>query len=319
MAMWQRLFRAGNPSCYRPSMSAPNAAALDRIPGWFWPADQRLFGWFLSADAPGDLLELGTYLGKSAVLIGGHLRPGERFTVCDLFESEAPDAANEAETTGSYSTLTRQRFEQNYLSVHDGLPEIVHGPTSVILDHVKAESCRFVHVDASHLYAHVKEDVLAARTVLRSDGIVAFDDYRSEHTPGVALAVWEAVAGLGLSPICVSSQKLYATWGDPVPVQRRLLEWLAATPELWHTTDVLGERELVRVNQRKRPPAPGGELGELGRLSAELRRTAADLKKTAAESRTTVQALRTATKEISLVGPVVHRAVRWTRRRLTRR
>ncbi|WP_433511131.1 class I SAM-dependent methyltransferase [Nonomuraea sp. CA-143628] len=300
-------------------MSAPNAAALDRIPGWFWPADQRLFGWFLSADAPGDLLELGTYLGKSAVLIGGHLRPGETFTVCDLFESEAPDAANEAETTGSYSTLTRQRFEQNYLSVHDSLPQIVHGPTSVILNHVKADSCRFVHVDASHLYAHVKEDVLAARTVLRSDGIVAFDDYRSEHTPGVALAVWEAVAGLGLSPICVSSQKLYATWGDPAPVQRRLLAWLADTPELWHTTDILGERALVRVNQRKKPAAPAGELGELGRLSAELRRTAADLKKTAAESRTTVQALKTATKEISLVGPVVHRAVRWTRRRLTRR
>jgi predicted O-methyltransferase YrrM len=56
-------------------MPAPTAAALDRIPGWFWPADQRLFAWFLSAGTPGDLLELGTYLGKSAVLIGGHLRP----------------------------------------------------------------------------------------------------------------------------------------------------------------------------------------------------------------------------------------------------
>ena len=299
-------------------MPAPTAAALDRIPGWFWPTDQRLFEWFLSAGTQGDLLELGTYLGKSAVLIGGHLRPGESFTVCDLFESEAPDAANEAETTGSYSTLTRQRFEQNYLSVHDSLPEIVHGPTSVILDHVKADSCRFVHVDASHLYTHVKADVLAARAVLRADGIVAFDDYRSVHTPGVALAVWEAVAGLGLSPICVSTQKLYATWGDPAPVQRRLLEWLADTPELWHTTDVLGERELVRVNQRKKP-APAGDLGELGRLSAELRRTAADLKKTAAESRTAVQTLKTATREISLAGPVVQRAVRWTRRHLTRR
>ena len=130
MAMWQSPFRAGNPGCQHPSMPAPTAAALDRIPGWFRPTDQRLFERFLSAGTQGDLLELGTYLGKSAVLIGGHLRPGESFTVCDLFESEAPDAANEAETTGSYSTLTRQRFEQNYLSVHDSLPEIVHGPSS---------------------------------------------------------------------------------------------------------------------------------------------------------------------------------------------
>jgi predicted O-methyltransferase YrrM len=309
-------------------MSAPAAtdlaAALDRIPGWFWPTDQRLFDWFLSREIPGDLLELGTYLGKSAVLIGGRMRPGETFTVCDLFESEAPEAANNAETRGSYSTLTRQRFEENYLSAHDTLPRIVHAPTSVILGHVEPDSCRFVHVDASHLYAHVKEDVLAARAVLREGGIVAFDDYRSEHTPGVSLAVWEAVANLGLSPVCVSTQKLYATWSDPVPVQRDLLEWLRSAPDLWHTTDVLGERELVRVNRRKKPepaakaapPGEPGEPGELGRLTTELRQVSAELRKTAAEQRTAVQALKKAAREISLAGPVVQRVVRWTRRKL---
>ncbi|MBT2229577.1 hypothetical protein [Nonomuraea sp. NEAU-A123] len=36
----------------------------------------------------------------------------------------------------------------------------------------------------------------------------------------------------------------------------------SATPGLWHTTDVLGERGLVRVNQRMKP-APAGDLGEL--------------------------------------------------------
>jgi hypothetical protein len=271
-------------------MSAPDlTAALERIPGWFWPADQRLFEWFLSnEDASGDVLEMGTYLGKSAV--------------CDLFEADAPDADNDAETTRSYSTLTRHRFEQNYLSVHDTLPEIVHGPTSIILDHVRAGTCRFVHVDASHLYTHVKGDVLAARTALGQGGVVAFDDYRSEHTPGVALAVWEAVAGLGLEPICVSSQKLYGMWGDPAPVQERLLEWLATRPDLWHTTDVLGERNLVRVNQRKKPK-PAQPQSELDRLATELRRTTAELKK--------------ATKEVSVLGPVAHRAAGWLRRRAT--
>ncbi|MFG1710592.1 class I SAM-dependent methyltransferase [Nonomuraea sp. M3C6] len=300
-------------------MSAPDlTAALERIPGWFWPADQRLFEWFLSGSASGNVLELGTYLGKSAVLIGGHVRPGETFTVCDLFESDAPDGDNDAETSRSYSTLTRRQFEQNYLSVHDNLPEIVHGPTSIILDHVQAGTCRFVHVDASHLYTHVKGDVLAARAVLKDGGIVAFDDYRSEHTPGVALAVWEAVAGLGLAPICISAQKLYATWGDPVPVQRRLLEWLRSRTDLWHTTDVLGDRDLVRVNQRKKPkPAPPGN--DLDRLTAELRRTTAELKKVTAESQNAVQALKKATREVSLLGPVAHRAAGWLRRRSTPR
>ncbi|MEO3870003.1 class I SAM-dependent methyltransferase [Nonomuraea sp. B12E4] len=301
-------------------MSAPDlTTALERIPGWFWPADQRLFEWFLSADTSGDLLELGTYLGKSAVLIGGYARPGETFTVCDLFESEAPDADNDVETTKSYSTLTRRKFEQNYLSVHDTLPEIVHGPTSIILDHVKADSCRFVHVDASHLSAHVRGDVQAARTVLRDGGIVAFDDYRSEHTPGVALAVWEAVAGLGLEPIVISSQKLYAMWGDPVPVQRRLLTWLESREDLWHTTDALGERQLVRVNQRKKPKPAASPGNELDKLATELRRTTAELKKATAESHSAVQALRKATREVSLLGPVAHRAAGWLRRRATPR
>lgn len=272
--------------------------SLEQIPGWFWPADQRLFDWFLSDDRSGDLLELGVYMGKSAVLIGRHLRQGERFTVCDLFESDAPDAANDAETSRSYSTLTRRRFEENYLAFHDALPEVVHGPTSEILEHVKPDSCRFVHVDASHLYAHVREDVLAARTVLGENGVVVFDDYRSEHTPGVSLAVWEAVANLGLAPICVSTQKLYATWGDAAGYQARLLAWLSSAEDMWHTVDELDDRPLVRVNVKKKKPA--SDVAELRKVAAELKRTSAELKKTAADLRAG--------------GPVVRRALRWTRR-----
>ncbi|MFF3437342.1 class I SAM-dependent methyltransferase [Streptosporangium sp. NPDC002721] len=292
--------------------------SLDRIPGWFWGTDQRLFEWILSGqateDSPGDLLELGTYLGKSAVMIGAHARPGEVFTVCDLFESEAPEAANDAETSRSYSALTRDRFEENYLTFHDALPRIVHGPTSIILDHVAAESCRFVHVDASHLYVHVRQDVLSARKVLRPDGIVVFDDYRSVHTPGVAMAVWEAVSKLGLEPICVSTQKLYATWGDAAPIRERLLRWLESREDLWHTTDAFDGWDLVRVNQIKKPAAPADDAATLRKLGEDLRRTAAELKKATAESRAATQALRKATSEISLAGPVVRRAVRWTRR-----
>lgn len=273
-------------------------ASLEQIPGWFWPADQRLFDWFLSDDRHGDLLELGAYLGKSAVLIGRHLREGERFTVCDLFESEADDAANDAETSRSYATLTRRRFEENYLAFHDTLPDIVQGPTSQILEHVKPGSCRFVHVDASHLYAHVRLDVLAAKTVLGTDGVVVFDDYRSEHTPGVALAVWEAVSALGLAPICVSTQKLYATWGDAGLYRSRLLAWLAERPDLWHTVEELVDQDLVRVNLAKKPKAPAqsAELAELKKVTAELKKTAAELR---------------------AGGPLLRRARRWTRR-LTR-
>ena len=50
------------------------------IPGWFSPTDQRLFEHVLGRqdeEPPGVLVELGAYLGKSAVVVGQHLRDGE--------------------------------------------------------------------------------------------------------------------------------------------------------------------------------------------------------------------------------------------------
>ncbi|MEV4559343.1 class I SAM-dependent methyltransferase [Kitasatospora sp. NPDC049285] len=204
-------------------------ATPDDVPGWFFRVDREVFGWLLSrqtgAGVTGDLLELGAYLGRSAILLGDHLQPGESFTVCDLFDSDAPDDGNSAEMNMSYrSTLTRRAFETNYLAFHPELPTIVQAPTSVLADgRIRTGSCRFVHVDASHLYEHVAGDILVARDALAKDGIVALDDYRAPHTPGVAAAVWEAVFTLGLRPVLLTPEKFYGTWGDPDAVRDDLL------------------------------------------------------------------------------------------------
>ncbi|MEU6350017.1 class I SAM-dependent methyltransferase [Streptomyces sp. NPDC047072] len=221
---------------------------LRDVPGWFPPLDQMLFSWFLERqEEPGDLLELGVYMGKSAILLGRHLRDGERFTVCDLFGGAAPDGANRAETSKSYATLTRQAFEQNYLSFHDSLPRVIEGPTSVISSEVAPNSCRFVHVDASHLYEYVRDDIGAAREILRPGGVVVLDDFRSEHTPGVSVAVWEAVLNRGLRPICLSTQKLYGTWGDPAPVQEELLTMLRGRADVGLSVQEAAGHRLVRA------------------------------------------------------------------------
>ncbi|MFI0482859.1 class I SAM-dependent methyltransferase [Actinomadura sp. 9N215] len=226
-------------------------ASLDDVKGWFPKIDQLLFTWFLERQErlgqTGDLVELGSYLGKSAILMGRHRRADETFTVCDLFDSEAPDDSNQAEMNGSYATLTRTAFETNYRAFHDRLPEIVQGPTSLILDHVEPESCRFVHVDASHLYEHVSGDIQAAHVMLPAGGVIVCDDYRSEHTPGVSAAVWESVAVSGLRPICVTTQKLYGTWGEVGPIQDDLLDWLAERDDIWHEVQEVAGRRLLRV------------------------------------------------------------------------
>ncbi|NBE55874.1 class I SAM-dependent methyltransferase, partial [Streptomyces boluensis] len=195
----------------------PRPTRLSDVKGWFFPADQLLFDWFLGRqrdrDERGDLLELGAYLGKSAIFMGSYLRDAETFTVCDLFDSPAPDDPNSKEMNRSYATLTRRAFESNYRSFHDELPTILQAPSSVVADEVTADSCRFAHIDASHLYEHVHGDILAVRDILGPDGIVVLDDFRAEHCPGVAAATWGAVATTGLKPLCITATKFYGTWG----------------------------------------------------------------------------------------------------------
>ncbi|MFG2909058.1 class I SAM-dependent methyltransferase [Kitasatospora sp. NPDC048286] len=242
--------------------AAVHSAPLKRddIPGWFFSLDRAAFSHLLSAQTSagvtGDILELGSYLGRSAVLLGDHLRPGERLTVCDLFDSEAGDAENAAEMDLSYrKTLTRSAFEANYLAFHGELPEIVQAPTAVLADgRIRAHSCRFVHVDASHLYEHVAGDIAVARAALSENGLVALDDYRSEHTPGVAAAVWEAVFTGGLRPVLLTPMKFYGTWGDAAAAQAVLRERDWQADGYTADEDTIAGARVMRLNYRVKAP-----------------------------------------------------------------
>ncbi|MDI3421710.1 class I SAM-dependent methyltransferase [Streptomyces luteolus] len=233
----------------------PRPTRLSDVKGWFFPADQLLFDWFLDRqrgrDQRGDLLELGAYLGKSAIFMGSYLQGGETFTVCDLFDSPAPDDPNSKEMNRSYSTLTRRAFEANYRSFHDELPTILQAPSSVVADEVAPDSCRFAHIDASHLYEHVHGDILAARELLGPDGIVVLDDFRAEHCPGVAAATWGAVATTGLKPLCITATKFYGTWGAYEEVHGELREMLRGRDDLWHGVEEVAGYPLIRIDGKK--------------------------------------------------------------------
>lgn len=246
---------------------------LARIPGWFFPPDWRLFEFGLEESARqvggGDLAEVGAYLGKSAVLIGAARRPEEQFTVIDLFGADPADSGNAAEVSKEYPTLTRNEFEENYLAVHDELPVVVQALSSELPRHAPLGAHRFVHVDGSHRYDVVAEDIRIARTLLAPQGLVVFDDYRTFHTPGVAAAVWGAVLRDGLHPLWMSDVKLYATWGDPEPWLDALRSWLPMSDFVDETQTIAGN-EVYRLSSGKR----------LRRqiVSAEMRKAAAQRK-----------------------------------------
>lgn len=261
----------------------------------------------------GDLLEVGVYMGKSAIFLGHHLQDGERYTVCDLFEGDAPDGANQAESTKSYHALTRRAFEENYLSFHTELPRVLQGPSSVVPDEVEPRSCRFVHIDASHLYEHVYGDIGAAQEALLPGGIVVLDDFRSEHTPGVSVAAWEAVLSRGLHPICLSTQKLYGTWGDPDSVQEELLAAVRGREDCHLSVQQAAGHRIVRLKSKKGmqappfPPSRHAHRPDPGAASAATRPAAA----ATAPDRSRARARRLAA---DLLPPVLTRALRNARR-----
>jgi hypothetical protein len=203
-------------------------AQVAAIPGWFPGIDVALFRFFLGEQVrqgqSGDLAELGVYLGASATLIGAYQQPGETFTVVDLFGDGAPDPGNVDENGRYYEKVSQHAFEANYRRVHHGLPVVIRGTSTTIRGRAAPGRHRFVHIDASHEYSHVREDIETAKELLVPDGIVVVDDYREEVFPGVGAAVWPELSE-GLVPLALSPQKLYATWGDPAPWQRSLRDW----------------------------------------------------------------------------------------------
>ncbi len=249
-------------------------AQVADIPGWFEDYDVDLFRVLLehSAREGGDLAELGAYLGKSAVLIGSSLQAGERFTVIDLFGTDTTDGANLAENDDQYRGLSRRAFEDHYRAVHHDLPDVVVGPSSTITRHARHGTHRFVHVDAGHLYNNVVEDIEAARILLGQTGVVVFDDYRSDHTPGVSAAVWRASAS-GLTPFALTPVKMYATFGSSQEWVDVVRNWVIGSR--WeHEVQSIGGHDVVRLWWEPLAAAPRAtsDVGLVRRAARRVRR-----------------------------------------------
>ena len=87
----------------------PKPKSFYDIPGFFWWLDRKVFSAVLKSqeDSPlGTLVELGAYQGKSAVIIGDHVRDGERFVVVDLF---GDDRRDRMPPTGRRTSATTRR------------------------------------------------------------------------------------------------------------------------------------------------------------------------------------------------------------------
>lgn len=193
-----------------PGLSKYRNGGYESVPGWFHRLDLDLFEMLLAAQllegTAGDLLEIGTYHGKSAIAMGYGVRAGDGLFICDVFgDNEWVDP----EGMGAYDGLTVEAFLEQFQQWHSFMPRILPIP-SHDLEFVENDHIRFAHIDGGHAYDTVAEDIWRVARVMDPKGFMVIDDFNTIHTPGVAAAAWSAAVESRIYPFLISQAKMYA-------------------------------------------------------------------------------------------------------------
>jgi methyltransferase family protein len=221
-----------------PVMESAVLADVDRIydvPGFVGPLDVELFARLFELQdetgVGGDVLEIGSFFGRSALLLEYLKDEQEVLHVCDLFEATPPTEAGRDELAAFSGDMpTRSDFEEMFRSFEATVPVIHQQPSSELnANELGPNRFRFVHVDGSHVYDAVASDIELACDLATDGGVVAFDDFANVGHPGVAAAVWPAVMERDLEPFVCSPSKLYATRGSDRAARYRDAVWEFAT------------------------------------------------------------------------------------------
>jgi Methyltransferase domain len=192
--------------------AAQYARGCEQIPGFFYLADFMLFdfilGHQLDSGVAGEMLEIGVYRGKSAILMGCGLRPDERLIACDLFDKVMSHEDLGSAHRETYGGLDVAEFCRNWDHYHSRRQLDVRVCDSAQL--TELPPLRFTHIDGCHNYQCVRGDIKLAAKHTGQRGVISLDDYGIAEEPGVAAAISEAIAASELFPFCASDMKLYA-------------------------------------------------------------------------------------------------------------
>jgi predicted O-methyltransferase YrrM len=220
------------------------------IPGWMHRSDGLTFLALAAAQADarvtGDLLEVGAYHGRSAILLGFLLGANERLVVCDLFAAQ-PARDDARAGVRHYERVTRADFERNYARWHKNPPEVLELPSRELAARL-APPFRLIHVDGSHEPHAVESDVALVHALLRDGGVAVFEDDHSVHVPRVPPALAAAFARGDLAPLAVSAGKTYAVKrADVHHLTDSLERWAASGGEVKAVTRELAGRPVLAL------------------------------------------------------------------------
>lgn len=157
---------------------------LSDVPGWFNVDDCGHFSLILSyqkfTGIRGDILEIGSYHGRSSAMLASCLAEDEKIVICDAFEADTEDP---------YSNRpTPDKLIRNILRVNKNLREdriVIHKCLSNDLRLSNDEKFRFIHIDGGHAAEQVFSDLALCAPHLVPGGVIAVDDYGHPKWPGV--------------------------------------------------------------------------------------------------------------------------------------
>jgi Methyltransferase domain len=223
---------------------------MSEIHGGFHHPDPQVFRAICEAQTEhgitGDILEIGSYLGRSAIVLGFLIDGEERLHICEPFPN--PTAVNPdflPHTVGWYHPYTQELFEENYLRFHEDLPEIYAYSSLDLPGKLASDSFRFVHLDGSHTPEALQNDIGLAKDILNEDGVMSFSLYRGMESLEVAAAAWAEVAKSEVFPMVATETHLYASLKPYGPEQTadlhtrlRTTRGIEVVPSMFRGVDV---------------------------------------------------------------------------------
>lgn len=160
---------------------------VSSLPGYFTYDDASAFTLILSSQSAsgvqGDVLEIGSYHGRSTVFMASCVQPGERLIVCDTFEESTEFEYQEPPSPKAL----RRNLARWSGELADEQVDIREGRSDAL--DLAGVQLRFAHVDGGHTHDVALGDLRLVARHLVPGGAVAVDDYQHPEWPEVTTAV----------------------------------------------------------------------------------------------------------------------------------
>lgn len=216
---------------------------MQRIDGWLSSSDAA---WFVQVDEvqkasgiDGDMVEIGVWHGRGAILFHHLLRESEQVFAVDIFDlrdsehrffNDPARLGENAEAFGCDDRLVPFRMD----TMKDGhrFPDALQG-----------RPVRLAHIDGGHDYEVVRRDIEIVWRSLGEGAVLVFDDFFSPAHAGTTQAILEFLQVTPrFVPFLVTSKKL---WVCTRASYATYFKHLKTAKAVTRKTNLLGRRVLV--------------------------------------------------------------------------